>query len=135
MIHVVCRAVAAVALAFALLIPATAEAAQVKVKAGQEAAILNVALWRGPFCTPLKVVMKVVQAPRHGTLREVRATLDPAKGKGGHDHFAKCHGRAMPSLAYVYRPNSGFRGKDKVVLRVLAAEDGSGTYYFDIAVE
>lgn len=121
--------------AAALLLPAMANAAQVKARSGQEVGLLNISLHQNPYCRPIKPVIKIVEAPKHGSLRQVRATLDPATADSGNDHFAMCNGKAMPSLLFIYRSAAGFRGRDRVVLRLLAAEDGMGSYSFDIVVD
>ncbi|APH69968.1 hypothetical protein [Aquibium oceanicum] len=129
------KAVCGAAFSLALMFTNVAEARPVTVKPGAEVGLLNVALFRHYDCKPIKVVIKVVQAPKHGTLRQVRATLNPADAKSGDDFFGRCNGKKLQSLAYMYRANSGYKGKDRVVLRVMASTDGSGNYGFEIVVE
>ncbi|MFC3641220.1 hypothetical protein [Aquibium oceanicum] len=117
------------------LFSAAAQAGQVNVKAGSEVGLLNFALFESYKCKPIKAVIKVVVAPKHGTLRQVRANLDPADADSADYYDALCSGTKLQSIMFLYKANAGYKGRDRVVLRALASTDGSGDYSFDIIVE
>lgn len=128
---------AALALAamFAPGITIDAKAAERRtVKSGGEVLLANYFMYQPVDCKPLKVTVKVVKPPMHGSLRQAAATADPLKAQATTAHFANCSGTPIRSTAFYYRAKNGFRGKDRVVLRLIGFE-GGGTSHFDITVD
>jgi predicted secreted protein len=87
------------------------------VSAGREARIASYGVPDGKCEGRAEPTIQIVEWPSYGTLADkpVRIIAERA-GVARRDH--PCLGRFITSLALYYRPTTGFRGSDRIRLRV-----------------
>jgi hypothetical protein len=69
-------------------------------------------------CEPVRVVIKILVAPKNGTLTTQPADLTvPPKNGAGEVQPAECVGKTVPGLVIFYQSNPGFVGQDSFKYR------------------
>lgn len=124
----------ALPLLLACLPASSAEAAERTVKAGGEVFLMAFYRYKSRDCTSMKPAVKVVKAPSHGSLHQKIGFRDPYNATATSSWGARCTGHRIRALEFSYRPNRGFRGKDRVSLRQIGFES-EPVLHFDIVVE
>lgn len=104
------------------------------VKSGGEVALMVYSAY-GEKCKSLKATVVVVKAPKHGSLRQSSGFMDPYKSKATNSWESPCSGHRIRATVFHYKAKKGFRGKDRVVLRMIADRVGDASDHFDITVE
>lgn len=103
-------------------------ARSVVVKSGET--ILLRAYYRNRWrdCKSMKVTVKIVKEPEHGTVWQTSGYRDPYKattttGSG------RCSGVKTRAYEFRYRSKKGFRGKDHVILRPIGFMNGVNQHF------
>lgn len=115
--------------------PSEALAVNKTVKAGGEVFLRSFYRYRTRDCSPMKVTISIDRPPAHGTLRQAVGYSDPYKATRTTSWDGRCNGVKIRATKFYYRAPKGFRGKDRVVLRMLGFNGGASSLHFNIVVE